>query len=380
MSHTRTIFPALLLLAGCSVDSTPDAGDGETTPSKSDVAQGVVDGKADLFGYDTCERHGWYGDGECDWYCSDPDPDCAAPPLGPDPKGAPTRYPIVVHHGFAGGHAGPLAYAGVDAALRADGHVVVQTEVPPFDATEVRVEHLRADVDAVLAETGAAKVNIVAHSMGGLDARYLIASLGYGDRVASLTTISTPHGGTAVADLGLALTPGVADPAIDALGRLLGELISTQSQSTDVRAALTDLSEAAAAAFSEENPDDARVHYQSWAGVSTALGLASAAKNERVIEACEGMLLLNEGTFDRLNPLYLLTAPVVGHGLVKPDPNDGLVTVDSSRWGDFRGCIPADHSEEVGQYAGHDGPNPDTGFDHLRFYRNLAFELSVRGF
>src|SRR5262249_10471916 len=43
-------------------------------------------------------------------------------------------------------------------------------------------------------------INVIAHSMGGLDARYLLSRLGLGDRVRSLTTIATPHHGTAAAD------------------------------------------------------------------------------------------------------------------------------------------------------------------------------------
>ena len=52
----------------------------------------------------------------------------------------------------------------------------------------------------------ARKVNIIAHSMGGLDARYAIAKLGLADRVASLVTIGTPHLGTPLANLGARLS------------------------------------------------------------------------------------------------------------------------------------------------------------------------------
>jgi triacylglycerol lipase len=45
----------------------------------------------------------------------------------------------------------------------------------------------------------------------------------------------------------------------------------------------------------------------------------------------------------------------------------------------FRGCIPADHLDEVGQPR-RDVPDVRTGFDHLRFYRNVAYELASRGF
>lgn len=48
-------------------------------------------------------------------------------------------------------------------------------------------------VDTALSENNCEKVNIIAHSKGGLDCRYLITSMGYANKVASLTTINTPH-------------------------------------------------------------------------------------------------------------------------------------------------------------------------------------------
>src|SRR5215510_6280544 len=60
------------------------------------------------------------------------------------------------------------------------------------------------------------KVHIIAHSMGGLDARYLLCNNLYGlgalDRVVSLSTISTPHRGSQVADLLVGAEPNLIDP------------------------------------------------------------------------------------------------------------------------------------------------------------------------
>ena len=47
------------------------------------------------------------------------------------------------------------------------------------------------------------KVHVIAHSMGGLDARYMISRLGMEDRVLSLTTVGTPHRGSKYADWGI---------------------------------------------------------------------------------------------------------------------------------------------------------------------------------
>ena len=51
--------------------------------------------------------------------------------------------------------------------------------------------------------------------------------------------------------------------------------------------------------------------------------------------------------------------------------NDGIVPVSSAPWGDYRGTVPADHFDEVGQVAGATGPN----FDHLEFYRERVRDL-----
>jgi triacylglycerol lipase len=56
-----------------------------------------------------------------------------------------------------------------------------------------------------------------------------------------------------------------------------------------------------------------------------------------------------------------------------------MATVESAMWGTFRGCIPADHLDEVGQIR-HDAPDAVTGFDHVQFYRDLAHDLAQRGF
>ena len=162
----------------------------ELPETKAEAADLTNQGKGD-FSLDICKHREWYGDGECDWYCPRRDEDCNAEPLGPEPAGVSTTYPIVLAHGFMGSPTNFWAFLNVEQALEGDGHVVYAGAVPPFHAPSVRAERLAEQVDEVLAETGAQKVNIIAHSMGGVDSRYLISTLGYGDRVASLTTISS---------------------------------------------------------------------------------------------------------------------------------------------------------------------------------------------
>jgi triacylglycerol lipase len=89
-------------------------------------------------------------------------------------------------------------------------------------------------------------------------------------------------------------------------------------------------------------------------------------------------MIWHEGTRDLMDPLLAGGAALVAHG-TELRPNDGVSTVESARWGRFRGCIPADHLDQVGQ-INDEGPDRRTGFDYLRFYRNIAFELAEMGY
>lgn len=67
-------------------------------------------------------------------------------------------------------------------------------------SVDLRAEQLRDRVNQVLAETGASQVHLIAHSMGGLDARRMIVDFAMADKISALTTVGTPHLGTSLAD------------------------------------------------------------------------------------------------------------------------------------------------------------------------------------
>jgi len=364
--NVRGSLLALVVISGCTTeDDSPEF-------DKAQAAQEAEAGKED--GIDWCSIAGWYGDGVCDRFCRSLDSDC--PVLGSEPAGSATRYPIVLHHGLAGGRDWILTYSGIREALVADDHVVFQEQVPPFASVEARGEVLRQTIDRVLLTTGAEKVNIIAHAMGGLDARYVISTLGYGDRVASLTTMSTPHRGAALADLALSLNPG--DPLLNAFARLIGAAVSDVGQNPDLRGALEAMAEKNAARFNAQNVDDARVYYQSWSGVASLLGRGADRERAAVKSVCEGKLSILPGTFDKMRLEFAPFTSIVGHGSAG-DPHDGMVTVASAKWGNFLGCVPADHSDEIGRMTT-GRPNPSTSFDPQRFWRQVAFDLTARGF
>lgn len=294
----------------------------------------------------------------------------ALPEVGTVQRGP---FPIVLVHGFAGFQSvGPLTYYfRVAEDLRRRGETVSEPELPPFAPPATRAPVLAAAINRVLAETRQPKVVLIAHSQGGLDARYLISSLGYGDRVAALVTVSTPHRGTRLGDAFAGLIPGVNLGLLDAVATGLGAVYNGAPGRAAIRSTLVALSEREATRFNEQNPDDPRVRYYSVAGRSNR-------RDGRAV--CGDAMVENDPSMvDIPNPLIAPLMPF----LEGSDPanlvNDGLVTVRSARWGRFIGCVPADHFDEVGQIA-RQGADRFSGFDHVVLYRDLVRRLRDEGF
>jgi triacylglycerol esterase/lipase EstA (alpha/beta hydrolase family) len=110
-----------------------------------------------------------------------------------------TRVPVVLVHGYgaSGGywaHLAPLLDAARISHLRVD--------LEPVDADiDAYAPLIEAAVEQLRAATGAARVAIVAHSMGGLAARAWMRAYGTA-RLARLITLGSPHHGTALARFG----------------------------------------------------------------------------------------------------------------------------------------------------------------------------------
>ncbi|MBS2017280.1 MAG: hypothetical protein JST00_30635 [Deltaproteobacteria bacterium] len=290
-----------------------------------------------------------------------------------------SKHAIVLAHGFDASTTNRWSFFEVAGKLRADGHTVHEALVSPYKGVPARAAQLARHVDQAQAECrarpgcDASKVHIIAHSMGGLDSRYLISKLGYGDRVASLTTISTPHRGSRIADVLLKIIPDDHAKAIDAAASLWARTFTERelAEGSDLRAALTAISEKhTAESFNPSVRDDARVTYLSYAGVSSVASIP----NPQDYTACEGKIDTRLGIRDLMDATLVPAAGFVAHG-TELRPNDGMVTVESAKWGKFLGCVPADHLDEVGQPR--DRIHIGTGWNHITFYRKLASRLDA---
>ena len=269
-------------------------------------------------------------------------------------RGSDAKAVFVLAHGL--GANAELGFSNEIAdALVADGYDVYKTEVPAFDSVANRASVLAKQVDGVLLATGKEKIHIIGHSMGGLDARYMISSLGYAGSVASLTTVATPHRGSPVADWMLE-----DDGAkLDQLGAIFGDDEATKEAS---RAAVVDLSVAQAASFNAANTDKEGVRYLSWGGFATAFG----TENDDGATAC-ATGQRDVPAPDSLGVPFLAIATIVSGD--ERVAHDGLVPVASAQWGEWRGCVAADHFDEVGIELGGE-------FDSVALFRQIAAEVA----
>ncbi len=223
----------------------------------------------------------------------------------------PSRPAVVLAHGLAGFDSiglGELRIAYFRRAadqLERAGYDVMTTRVPPTGALPLRAAALAEAVARLPHE----RVTIVAHSMGGLDARWAICH-GLAERVETLVAIGTPHRGTPLADI-LARGPGARARAWAAR---LGLPTDAIDWLTTWRLA-------------ELEPDMADV-----AGVryTSVVGVAARA---------------------RLHPLLL--APHFYLSLVA-GANDGMVPEWSQRWGEVLAEEPLDHFAQIGWSRGGD--------------------------
>lgn len=211
--------------------------------------------------------------------------------------------PIVLVHGLFGFDRFKVAgltvaryFPGIVESLEAAGNRVLVPSLSPTGGVADRAAQLRAFIDRAAPSE---PVHLLAHSMGGLDARYMISKLGMAQRVLSLTTLGTPHRGTAFADWGIRRIERVARPFFDLF---------------DIpRQAFYDLTTEECRKFNENVLDDAGVRYFSVAG-------------------------RHDGSF--MNPEWLLPYNIV---YFAEGPNDGVVSVASASYGENVDVWEGDH-------------------------------------
>ena len=267
-----------------------------------------------------------------------------------DQKICSTKYPILLVHGVFFRDTKYFNYWGrIPNELEANGAEIFYGNHHSASSVADSAAELKLRIIEILSETGAKKVNIIAHSKGGLDCRYAISKLGIADKVASLTTINTPHNGCLFADYLLSKIPSstknkVADTYNSTLKKL-GE------PNPDFLAAVNDLTDNYCKQLNLELTTPQGVYCQSFGSVLT--------------RATNGKFPLNFS--------YHLVKHFSGE-------NDGLVSAESFRWGENFTLLkpPKMRGISHGDMIDLNRENIK-GFDVREFYVNLVNELKNKG-
>jgi len=261
-------------------------------------------------------------------------------------KNMPLKYPIVLVHGIIA-HDRPSfnKYWGrIPDTLRETGAKVFFGGTDSWGDIKSNAKTLKTSIDKILDETKSEKVNIIAHSKGGLDSRYFIWKYNYGGRVASLTTISTPHHGAELSDF-IYKQRILHSPAMKKALKLFGKLYG------DKNPALFKLNYQLTTKymkkFNNEILPDNRVYYQS---------IYSSMKN----------------AFDDL--LFFHTYRYIKK---TGGDNDGFVSESSAKWGDNITKIEGGISHaEILDY----NMRKLSGINILDIYKNIVKGLCEKGF
>lgn len=323
---------------------------------------------------------------------------------------APSKYPVVLCHGFMGfdtlsfiakpkflnpvqrkvgekveevaenieNLAGNLHFInleywyGIKRALELIGTKVFIAKVPAFGTIEERAVHLEKFIDQKCEELRQSeskasiynkktdntknnesfqtankpiKLNLVSHSMGGLDARYLISKLQHKSqnsnyKVVSLTTVATPHHGSECADFFM----DTIKPLSLAYPKCIEQLTTSYLKE-----------------FNQQVKDDPHVAYFSYGARMKPKWFNVFTPTWAIIKSRIG----GQGSYD----------------------NDGLVSVESSKWGEYLGTLDnVDHldlinwTNKLRKAVDEKVFNSKPNFNPVALYLDLIDNLNKRGF
>ncbi len=262
-----------------------------------------------------------------------------------------TKFPILMVHGIFFRDFKMLNYWGrIPKELEQNGAVIYYGNHQSAAPVELCAKELDARIRSIVNETGCEKVNVIAHSKGGLDMRYALSELGTDDFVASLTTINTPHRGCEFADYLLGVIPekekqGVAK-AYNSVFRKLGD------ERPDFLQGVGDLTASACKKLNDSIHNSEKVYYQSVGSKQNVAG---------------------NGRFP-LNYTYKLVKYFDGD-------NDGLVGEKSFPWGEsfeyltVKGKRGISHGDVIDLNR-----ENIKGFDVREYYVGLVNKLAQMGF
>lgn len=257
-----------------------------------------------------------------------------------------TRYPIVLVHGIMLKDVWKFkAFGKIESVMKSEGNEVFTSPHDGLGSIENNAEQIKAFIESVLEKTGKDKVNIVAHSKGGLDILYMLENLDTLDKVASITFLSTPHKGSVIAE-------------------------KLYDMPKIIRSFLAFWLNFWYRIFGDKKPDALTVCKQLKKNENGIVKLTE--KHQKIF------MQSYSSTLNRSRDDFVMGIPLYFSKKFENLPSDGVVSVESSKIGQYQGnCtdISLSHSEMVDVLARKKKKNAI--YD---FYKRLCKELEEQGF
>lgn len=256
-----------------------------------------------------------------------------------------TKYPIVLVHGMMiKNFSFYRAFRKISDFLSEKGLKVYVLNHDAIGTICNNAIQMKKEIELILKKENAEKVNIIAHSKGGLDSRYMISKLNMGDKVASLTTLSTPHHGSKMCRKLLKL-PYFIQKIISGVLNIFYKI------------------------FGDSNPDFLTLAYQ-------LTDTYMVDFNKKVINA-DNVFYQSFSSNIKSKKMFLMFIPHKFSVYCEKDDTDGIVSLTSSKWGEYRGNMIGEfnHSEMVALYGSRSKIRRVS-----EFYYDITRELSDLGF
>jgi triacylglycerol lipase len=294
-----------------------------------------------------------------------------------------TKYPIVLVHGAFMRDSNMLGinyWWGIPSALRAKGAVVYVTNQDPFNSEAVRANAVANELGVQFAINPTwTKINIIAHSMGPLDSRNVIANFNIPGKgpaknyVATLTSISGTHTGSEVADVLYTLQTG-----IPILGELVGSVIERMIdviggwffliQGQNTKALLYDLiTPTVVNIFNPNCPNQPGIKYEAYGGKVNAISATTIVDPTALVSDALWAVMKLGGAGDNDCLVSLKSSHIPASNGITPTWKGAMTTSIL-----FPGV---NHFAEIDHFLG-----IHSGWDAKGFYVKVAKDLKSRGF
>lgn len=221
------------------------------------------------------------------------------------------KAPVIFAHGFWINSEVYEYLLPLKKIFKKNGYRLLVARTPIGGSLEERAEVLYSEIERLVPS---GRFHLVGHSMGGLDSRLVISKYNLGERCLSLTTLATPHRGSAVADY-----------VVDHFGETLAMDILDKLFHSDMKAIRQLSIKHMTTSFNQKIKDDHRVKY-----FSMSFYIPAPITRSSVIP----WLWVTHGIQSKAGFLE----------------NDGVVSVSSSIWGKSLGVFPGDHYSETAPF------------------------------